>query len=357
MPNLFTPLTISGTTFANRAWVSPMCQYSATDGVVGDWHLMHIGQFAAGGAGLVMMEATGVSPEARISTHCPGLWNDEQQQAWSRVVDFAHSQDTLVGIQLAHAGRKASTAPPWSGRTAVPESEGGWQAVAPSAVAFGNFPVPRTMTKDDIEALVHDFAQAARRALAMGVDVVELHAAHGYLMHQFLSPLSNRRNDEFGGSLDNRMRVPLAVAAAIRTVWPSDRPLFARISTTDWVPGGWDLEQSIVFAKELKEIGVDLIDASSAGLVLEQQVPADVSYQTDFAAVLRARTGVFVAGVGRITNAHQADALISSGAVDAVFLARQFLRDPHWALRAAHELGVDVEWRPQYRRAADWNAL
>jgi len=356
MPGLFTPLTIRNRTFPNRAWVSPMCQYSATAGVVGDWQLVHLGAFASGRAGLIMAEATAVVPEGRISTQCPGLWNLEQQAAWTRIVDYVHSQESLIGLQLAHAGRKSSGSPPWSGRGTVDPRDGGWQPVAPSPIPFSGMPIPREMSAADIHRTIEAFAAAASRARDIDVDVVELHAAHGYLMHEFLSPLSNQRTDEYGGSLENRMRFPLQVAAAVRRAWPEDRPLFARISTTDWAPGGWDIDQSVVLAERLREAGVDLIDASSAGLIADQQVPDVVSYQTELAAELRRRSGVPVAGVGRITEAAQADGLIRDGSVDAVFLARQFLRDPHWPLRAAHELGAAIDWRPQYQRAATWQS-
>jgi 2,4-dienoyl-CoA reductase-like NADH-dependent reductase (Old Yellow Enzyme family) len=351
---LFSPLTIRGVTFPNRAWVSPMCQYSAIDGTVGDWHLVHLGSFAPGRAGLIMAEATGVTPEGRISPACPGIWTDGQGAAWQRVVDYVHGQDVLIGLQLAHAGRKASTARPWEGHGYVAPQDGGWPTVAPSARAFDALPAPSPLTAAQLATLVAAYRDAALRADRSGFDVIELHAAHGYLMHQFLSPLANERDDEFGGSLENRMRFPLMVAGAVRSVWRG--PLFVRISTTDWTPGGWDLEQSVVLVERLRELGVDLIDASSGGLDPGQQIPDRVDYQTSVAADLRARTGMPVAAVGRITEPGQADALIASGEADAVFIARQMLRDPHWPLRAAHELGVAVEWVPQYRRAASWQA-
>ncbi len=333
-----------------------MCMYSATDGLVGDWHLVHLGSLAAGGAGLVMTEATGVVPEGRISPLCPGIWSDELAGAWRPIVDYAHGQGAVMGIQLAHAGRKASTAAPFDGGGYVDPSLGGWQPVGPSAVAFDALPVPTALSVDDIDALVDAFAAAARRARLAGFDVIELHAAHGYLMHQFLSPLANARDDLYGGSLENRMRFPVAVAAAVRAAWPEDRPLFVRISTTDWTPGGWDLEQSVVLAGRLRDAGVDLIDASSGGLHHEQRIPDVVTYQTDLAAELRRRAGLPVAGVGRVTDPRQADALIREGDVDAVFLARQLLRDPHWPLRAAHELGAKGRWPKQYLRAASWRS-
>lgn len=356
VPDLFSPLTIRGQQFENRAWVSPMCMYSASDGLVGDWHLVHLGSLAAGGAGLVMTEATGVVPEGRISPLCPGIWSDDLAEGWRPVVEFAHGQGAVVGIQLAHAGRKASTGAPFDGGGYVDQTRGGWQTAGPSAVAFDQLPVPVAMTVDDIDVLVDAFAAAARRAHQAGFDVIELHAAHGYLMHQFLSPLSNHRDDRYGGSLANRMRFPVAVAAAVRAAWPQDRPLFVRISTTDWLPGGWDLEQSVVLSGRLREVGVDLIDASSGGLHEDQRIPDVVTYQTDLAAELRRRADILVAGVGRVTDPRQADALIREGKVDAVFLARQLLRDPHWPLRAAHELGVRGRWPKQYLRAASWRS-
>lgn len=354
MSHLFSPLTLRGMTFPNRAWVSPMCQYSAVDGVVGDWHLVHLGGMSAGRAGLVMAEATGVLPEGRISDRCPGLWNDEQTAAWKRVVDYVHGQGTLIGVQLAHAGRKAATSAPWLGGRPLDEASGGWQTVAPSALAFGALPAPRELNPADIDAVIDGFAQAARRALAAGFDTVELHMAHGYLMHQFLSPLSNQRTDEFGGSLENRMRLPLAVAAAVRAAWPQDRPVLVRISSTDWVPGGWDLAQSIEFVRRLTDVGIDLIDASSAGLHPDQQIPKTPDYQVVNAAAIKAQTDAHVAAVGLISDPAQAEAIIAEGKADAVFLARAMLRDPHWPLRAAHALGDDVEWVPQYQRAAPW---
>ncbi|MEI6362657.1 MAG: NADH:flavin oxidoreductase/NADH oxidase [Actinomycetes bacterium] len=356
MPGLFTPLTIRDRTFPNRAWVSPMCQYSAHDGVVGDWHLVHLGSLAAGRAGLIMSEATAVVPEGRISPHCPGLWNDEQQQAWARIVDYVHGQNALFGFQLAHAGRKASVAAPWEGGRFLESADGGWLAMAPSAVAFAGMPEPLSMAVSDIERTIDGFAASAARALELGADVIELHAAHGYLMHQFLSPLSNMRDDDFGGSLENRMRFPLLAVAAVRSVWPEDRPLFLRISMTDWAEGGWDLDQSVELVDQLQRAGVDLVDASSAGLVADQMIPDVVTFQTDLAAELRRRTGVAVAAVGRITEPSQADELIQSGRADAVFLARQLLRDPHWPLRAAHELGQPIDWPLQYLRASSWQS-
>lgn len=356
MTLLFSPITVRGVEFANRAWVSPMCQYSATDGIVGDWHLVTLGSYATGKAGLVMAEATGVLPEGRISPKCPGLWNDEQVAAWSRVVDFIHSQDVKAGIQLAHAGRKGSMAASWDGGAHVPVDQGGWVAPAPSAVAFEGYVTPHAMTAAEIQATTQAFADAAVRADAAGFDVVEIHAAHGYLLHQFLSPISNLRTDEYGGSLENRMRFPLAAAAAVRAAFPQDKPVFVRISATDWVEGGWDVEQSVVFVKELEQLGIDLIDTSSGGTSLAAQIPDDINYQIDLAAQVRAQTGILTGAVGRITQPQQAEQILQAGKADAVFLARQFLRDPHWPLRAAHELGVRVQWPRQMGRGASWSS-
>ena len=355
MSLLFTPLTVRGTTFPNRAWVSPMCQYSAVDGVVGDFHLVHHGGFSAGRPGLIIAEATAVEPAGRISTLCPGLWTDEQAAAWKRGVDYVHGQGTLIGIQLAHAGRKGSTNAPWVGGVAD-EASGGWQTVAPSPIAFGPMPAPRELTAAEIHGLVDSFAAAAVRAEAAGFDVVEIHMAHGYLMHQFLSPLSNQRTDEFGGSLENRMRVPLMVAQAVRAAWPADKPVIVRISTTDWMPDvdSWDVEQSITLVRELMALGIDVIDASSAGLHADQQIPKDLNYQVDIAARIKAETGATVAAVGLITEPAQAEAILAEGKADAVLLARAMLRDPHWPVRAARELGDEVAWIPQYARALPW---
>jgi 2,4-dienoyl-CoA reductase-like NADH-dependent reductase (Old Yellow Enzyme family) len=350
---LFSPLTIRGVTFPNRAWVSPMCQYSALDGVIGDWHLVHLGAFAAGGAGLILTEATAVSPEGRISIACPGIWTDEQAVAWSRVADYVHGQGGLIGMQLAHAGRKASTEKPWTGGGYVDPEDGGWPTIAPSAIAFAALPRPREMTMEDIRHIVVAFQSATIRAAAVGMDVIELHAAHGYLMHQFLSPLSNTRTDQYGGSLENRMRLPLEVAASVREVW-GDKPLFMRISTTDWIDGGWDLDQSVVLTERLSAVGIDLIDASSGGTRPDAVIPDTIDYQTSLATRLRERSGMLVGAVGRITDPRQADALIRGGGADAVLLARQLLRDPHWPLRAAHELGAHIAWPPQYLRASEW---
>lgn len=355
MSHLFTPLKLRDLEVANRAWVAPMCMYSAVDGVVGDFHVAHHGAFAMGRAGLIMAEATGVVSEGRISVACPGLWNDAQVAAWKRVVDTVHSLGVPIGIQLAHAGRKGSTLIPWQGGVAS-EAEGGWTTVAPSAVPFGPMPVPHALTSEEIDALVVAFADAARRAQAAGFDAVELHMAHGYLLHQFLSPLSNTRTDEYGGSLENRMRFPLAVARAVRAAWPDDKPLFTRISATDWVDGGLTVDESIVLVRELVAVGVDVVDVSTGGLHPDQQIPKDVDYQVSIAARVKAETDATISAVGLITGTQQAEAILADGKADAVRMARAFLRDPHWPLRAANELGEagEVAWIPQYSRAVPW---
>jgi len=348
--HLFEPLTLRGTTFRNRAWVSPMCQYSSVDGLANDWHLVHLGSFASGRAGLVLTEATAVTPEGRISPEDLGLWSDAHAEALAPVVDFVRRQGVPFGFQLAHAGRKASTFSPWRGHDSVPLDAGGWEAVGPSAEPFGRYAVPRAMTVDDIAATREAFAAAAVRADALGADTVELHFAHGYLAHEFLSPLSNLRDDEYGGSLENRMRFPLEVVDAVRAVWPDDKPLLMRISASDWVEGGWDVEQSVVLSREAAARGVDLVDVSSAGNDPRQEITLGPGYQVPFAARVRGDAGVPTGAVGLITEPEQAEQVVASGDADVVLLARAFLRDPHWVLRAAHELGAEVEWPPQYAR-------
>jgi 2,4-dienoyl-CoA reductase-like NADH-dependent reductase (Old Yellow Enzyme family) len=332
-----------------------MCQYSAVDGVPNDWHLVHLGSFARGGAGLVLTEATAVSPEGRISPADTGIWNDEQAAAWARIVEFVHGQGATAGIQLAHAGRKASTRAPFEGRGTVPADEGGWTTVAPSAVAFPGLEEPRELTARDIEQVVADFTAAALRALRAGFDVLEIHAAHGYLLHEFLSPLSNHRQDEYGGSFDNRVRLLLRVVESVRAAVPADTPLLVRISATDWVEGGWTGDDSVALARLLHAAGVDLVDVSTGG-----NAPADIplgpGYQVPFAHRIRHEAGVPAGAVGLITEPKQAEETVADGHADVVLLARALLRDPHWALRAAHELGVPVgegvDWPKQYLRAA-----
>lgn len=350
---LFSTLTLRSTTIRNRIWVSPMCQYSSEHGMPGDWHLMHLGGFAAGGAGLVLAEMTAVLPEGRISPRCAGIWNDEQRDAWRRVTAFIRSQGAVPGIQLAHAGRKASHWWHWAGRRgSVPAEEGGWQTVAPSALAFDDLEVPRALDREELGAIIAAFAAAARRALDAGFEVLELHGAHGYLLHQFLSPLSNQRDDEYGGSLENRARLLLEAVRAVRAEAGEDVPVLVRLSATDWVDGGWDLEQTTRIAPWLQEAGADLLDISSGGLDPRQRIELGPGYQVPFAEHVRRETGIPVTAVGLITEPAQAEAIVSAGQADAVLLGRQLLREPRFPLRAAHELGAEIDyWPPQFLRA------
>jgi 2,4-dienoyl-CoA reductase-like NADH-dependent reductase (Old Yellow Enzyme family) len=352
MSALFQPLTLREVTLRNRIAVSPMCQYSADDGLPNDWHFVHLGSRAVGGAGLVIAEASAVTADGRISPADTGLWSDEQAEAWARIARFVSEQGAVAGVQLAHAGRKASTEVPWRGGRPVAGAEGGWQPVAPSPLPFApGYPVPRELAIDEIERVVGAFRDAARRAEQAGFALVEIHMAHGYLLHQFLSPLSNQRSDEYGGSLENRMRLPLAVAAAVREAFPVERPVLARLSATDWMEGGWDLEQSIELARERGERGVDLVDCSSGGTSPDARVPLGPGYQVDFAAAIRKRAGIATGAVGLITEPAQAEAIVASGQADIVLFARQMLRDPYWPLRAARTLGVELAWPNQYLRA------
>jgi 2,4-dienoyl-CoA reductase-like NADH-dependent reductase (Old Yellow Enzyme family) len=352
MPKLFEPLRLRSVTFRNRIFVSPMCMYSAEDGVPNDWHLVHLGGRAVGGAALVIAEATGVSPEGRISPGDTGLWNGAQVDAFRRITAFVSARGAVPGLQLAHAGRKASTHVPWKGGRALAAAEGAWTTLAPSAVPFDDgYTTPREMTAADMDRVTTEFASAARRAADAGFSVVEVHAAHGYLLHEFLSPLSNRRTDAFGGPLENRMRFPLRVAGAVREAFPADLPVFVRISATDWADGGWEPAQSTVFARCLKELGVDLVDCSSGGLVPYAKVAVGPGYQVPFAEAIRRDAGIPTAAVGMITEAAQAEDILEAGKADAILMARAFLRDPYWPLHAAKELGADVEWPVQYGRA------
>jgi len=354
MSSLFTPIRLRDVVLRNRIGVSPMCQYSSIDGFANDWHLVHLGGLAVGGAGLVLSEATAVEPEGRISPQDLGIWDDAHVPFLRRITDFVHAQGAVAGIQLAHAGRKASTRRPWEGRGAVPPEAGGWTEVwAPSAIPFSeSYPMPRGLDEAGIRRVVDAFRSAARRALDAGFRVVEVHAAHGYLLHEFLSPLSNRRTDRYGGSFEGRTRFPLEVVAAVREVWPERLPLLVRISATDWVDGGWDIEQSIEFARILEEgSGVDVIDCSSGGLVPGARIPVGPGYQVGFAERIRREADVRTAAVGLITEPEQADEIVREGRADLVFLARELLRQPHWPLLAAARLGVDVAWPPQYERA------
>lgn len=352
MSKLFSRFKLRGLEFKNRIFVSPMCQYSAQDGMADTWHLVHLGSRAVGGAGLVMVEAAAVAPEGRISPYDLGLWSEHHTEALAPIARFIREQGAAPAIQLAHAGRKASTDAPWLSRSSLGPENGGWQVVAPSAVPFApGSPLPRELDVAELDGIVAAFAAAARRCLAAGFEVAEIHMAHGYLLHQFLSPLSNRRNDVYGGSLENRARLPLRVARAVREVWPQDLPLFVRISATDWVEGGWDLAQSLQLCRWLKEAGVDLIDCSSGGLTPDARIPAGPGFQTPFAAAIRQGAGIAVGAVGLITAPEQAEQIVATGLADAVFLARELLRDPYWPLHAARKLGVEVPWPLQYERA------
>ncbi|HUQ87755.1 MAG TPA: NADH:flavin oxidoreductase/NADH oxidase [Vicinamibacterales bacterium] len=353
MSHLFDPLAIRGVRFPNRVFVSPMCEYSSTDGFANDWHFVHLGSRAVGGAGLIFTEATAVTPEGRISPEDLGIWKDDHVDMLARIARFVHEQGSVMGMQLAHAGRKASTYRPWSGDGAVSEDDGGWNnVIAPTALAFSDrYPQPREMSKTDILETTKAFATAAGRAHAAGLRVIEIHAAHGYLLHEFLSPLSNQRHDEYGGSFENRTRLLREVATAIRRVWPEDLPLFTRISATDWVEGGWDIEQSIQLARELKTLGVDLIDCSTGGNVATAKIPIGPGYQTPFAERIRRDAAILTGAVGMITTPEQAEHIVGTGQADAVLIAREMLRDPYFPLRAARALGQEITWPAQYLRA------
>jgi 2,4-dienoyl-CoA reductase-like NADH-dependent reductase (Old Yellow Enzyme family) len=351
--SLFSKLQLRSVSFANRIGVSPMCQYSSEDGFTNDWHLVHLGSRAQGGAGLVMVEASAVAAEGRISSADVGIWKDAHIEGLQRIVRFVQGQGARAGIQLAHAGRKGGMAAPFDGERLLRPEEGGWTPVAPSAVAFGEgYAVPHALDAGGLSEIVKAFADGARRALAAGFDVVEIHAAHGYLLHEFLSPLANQRTDAYGGSLENRMRLPLEVVEAVRAVWPEQLPLFVRISATDWADGGWNVDESVALAQELRERGVDLVDVSSGGLVPFAKIPVGPGFQVPFAARIRQEAGVATAAVGMITEAAQANAIVSSGEADMVLLARELLRDPYWPVHAAATLGETATWPKQYLRAA-----
>ncbi len=351
---LFSPFELRGVRFKNRVFVSPMCQYSSDEGSPTAWHLVHLGGRAVGGASLVIAEATAVAPEARISPRDSGLWSSGQAEAFRPVTSFIKSQGAVAGVQLAHAGRKASTAAPWDGGRAVVPEKGGWTPLAPSAVTFAEgYARPREMTIEDIRRVAEQFVSSARLARDAGFEVVELHFAHGYLVHEFLSPLCNLRTDGYGGSLRSRMRLALEIAEAVRAAWPAPLPLFARLSCTDWAPGGWDLPDAVVLSRELKALGVDLIDCSSGGAVPQAAIPVAPGYQVPFAQAIRKEAAVATGAVGLITEPEQAEKIIASGQADAVLLARELLRDPYWPLRAAKALGADVAWPKQYARAKD----
>ena len=355
MPHLFEPLAIRGLTLPHRIIVSPMCQYSSTDGFANDWHLVHLGSRAVGRAAVVFTEASAIVPEGRISPQDLGIWKDDHVEFLSRITWFIKGQGSIPATQLAHAGRKASTAAPWTGGKPITPEQDGWSPIyAPSPLPFAEgYQVPQELTPVQIRATVRAFRDAARRSLEAGFEIIELHSAHGYLLHEFLSPLSNHRTDEYGGSFDNRIRLLCEVAAAVREVWPERLPLFTRISATDWVEGGWDLEQSIELSRRLKSVGVDLIDCSSGGNVFGAKIPMGPGYQTEFAERIRREANVLTCAVGLITSPQQADHIIRSGQADFVMLAREFLRNPYWPLRAAKELGKPIKWPVQYERASD----
>ncbi len=353
MTTLFSPLALRSLTLRNRIGVSPMCQYSSVDGHATDWHLVHLGAFAIGGAALVLTEATAVVAEGRISPSDLGIWDDAHVPMLRRITTFIRAQGAVAGIQLAHAGRKASTTRPWDGHRAVPPAEGGWANVmAPSAIAYNdNYPSPQAMSHWDIASVIAAFGAAAARALAAGFQVAEIHAAHGYLLHQFMSPLSNKRTDAYGGAFEHRIRLTLDVCDAVRGVWPDALPVMVRLSATDWAEGGWTVEESVRLSRELAARGVDLVDCSSAGLVPQQQIIVEPGYQVPFARQIRAEAGIPTAAVGLITEPAQAEQIVTSGDADMVLLARELLRNPHWPLLAAHALGADMAWPNQYARA------
>ena len=352
MSKLFSPIKLRDLEVKNRLWVSPMCMYSCEqkDGVVGDFHIAHLGSMAIGGAGLVMAEATGVNPEARITPWCTGIWNEEQVLAWQKVTAVIRSMGSHSGIQLAHAGRKASTYRAWSGSGSVPPSEGGWETYSSTDEAFTGYAAPRALRTEEIPQLVQDFASSAERAIRAGFDVIEIHAAHGYLLHQFLSPLSNNRQDQYGGSLENRARLLLEIVTAVRAAIGESVPLLVRFSATDYVEGGWDQEQTNQVALWAKDLGADLFDISSGGIITGVKIPTGPGYQVSLAQSAKSGSESLVSAVGQITQSQQAEDIVASGTVDVVMAGREFLRDPHFALRAAHELGVEVAWPDAYAR-------
>jgi 2,4-dienoyl-CoA reductase-like NADH-dependent reductase (Old Yellow Enzyme family) len=349
---LFAPMTLRGVTVKNRLWVAPMAQYSATDhGMPTDWHLAHLGGMARGGAGLVMSEATAVLPEGRICRSDAGIWDDEHIEAWSRITRFIVGQGAVPAMQLAHAGRKGSTQLPTEGRNAITEAEGGWRTVAPSAIAYEGLPVPHALTIDEIAGTVAAYAAAAKRAIEAGFQVLEIHAAHGYLLNEFLSPLGNERTDRYGGDFTGRTRILHEVVAAIRAAVPESTPLFVRLSATDWAEGGWSIEDTVRLCEELDGTGVDMIDVSSGGMVAHQKITVGPGYQVPFARAARAAGSLPVIAVGLITEAIQAEQLLVDGAADALMFGRQLLREPHWPFRAAVELRAELRWPGPYRSA------
>ena len=350
MSRLFSPLQLRSITFPHRVFVSPMCQYSSEDGMPNDWHLVHLGSRAVGGAALVCVEASGVTPEGRITPWDAGIWSEQHARAWKPIAQFIRSQGAVPAMQIAHAGRKASCDKPWNGGKPLAKEQGGWTTLGPSDVAFGHYPAPRAMSLAEIRQAVEDFRQGAAHALAAGFDVVEVHGAHGYLLHNFCSPLSNRRGDEYGGSLENRIRLPLEVARTVRELWPQDKPVFYRVSATEWAEGGWDLEQAIVLCRELGKLGIDLIDCSSGGNIHDAKIPLGPGYQVPLAAAIRREADMPVGAVGLIADPVQAEQIVSLGQADAVFLARAELRDPYWPRHAAKALGETLPWPDPYKR-------
>lgn len=351
-PALFAPIQIGDLHIKNRLTVSPMCMYSSEDGFSNNWHLVHLGSRAVGGAGLILTEAASISPEGRITPKDLGIWKDEHIEGLAEIVDFVEAQGTQIGIQLAHAGRKASCAPPWEGGNRVQPANGGWETVAPSAVPFNeNDPAPIELDKKGINKVISDFKEAAERSYKAGFKVVEIHAAHGYLLHEFLSPLSNKRTDEYGGSFENRSRLVLEVTKEIRKVWPKELPLFVRISATDWADGGWNIEESVKLSKLLKAEGVDLIDCSSGGLIPDAVIPAEKGYQVGFAERIKREANILTGAVGLIVEPQQAEEILENKKADLILMAREFLRTPFFPLEAAKELKIDLEWPNQYKRA------
>jgi 2,4-dienoyl-CoA reductase-like NADH-dependent reductase (Old Yellow Enzyme family) len=350
--HLFDELEIRDVTLRNRIVVSPMCQYSSTDGFATDWHLVHLGSRAVGGAAVVFTEASAVSPEGRISPQDLGIYKDEHIEMLVRITRFIRSQGALAGVQLAHAGRKGSTHRPWEKPGSISESDGGWKALAPSAVPFEGYATPVALDEAGIHAIVRAFAAAARRACEAGFQVIEIHSAHGYLLHEFLSPISNKRTDSYGGSFENRTRLLREVITSVRKVWPEGYPLWVRISATDWIEGGWDLDQSVELAQQIGPLGTDLVDCSSGGIAPGAKIPVRAGYQVPFADEIRRKAGILTGAVGMITTAAEADAILREEKADVVLLAREFLRQPYWPLRVAHELGFPVPWPVQYLRAA-----
>ena len=353
MAHLFSPLKIKNIELKNRIAVSPMCEYSSEDGFANDWHLVHLGSKAVGGAALIITEATAVSPEGRITFADLGIYHDEHIPKLKQIIDFIHAHGAIAGVQLAHAGRKASHAEPWTGGKQIPsDQQNGWKTLAPSEISFiDGEETPLELDKAGIEKIKSDFKAAAGRAITAGFKVIELHGAHGYLLHQFLSPISNKRTDEYGGSFENRIRLTVEVVEAVQKVWPKENPLFIRISATDWTEGGWNADESVALTKILKDKGVDLIDVSTGGNVANAKIPLKPGYQVEFAEKVKKESGILTGAVGLITKPHQANEIIQEGEADIVFLAREMLRDPHFPLRAAHELGEEIKWPVQYERA------